>query len=121
MPYFNLETNVSLSEAAFQKLSKKLSSALSQTLSKPESKFMIRIDDGAKLSLGGGDEDYAMCSLHSVGTHNLERNNEVSGAVSNVLQESIGIKKENYYLFFYDISPGSVGLKGSTITTLTNF
>lgn len=113
MPYVEIVTNVELDQGAQRSLTKKVSALASSLLGKPEQWVMVRVQESACLSHGGGFEPAAFCRFMSIGL-DTGACAGLSGALCEVLDEQVSIPKDRVYIEFRELERELFGWNGGT-------
>lgn len=113
MPFFRLETNVSIKESDRQPLVEKTSKFISRIVGKPETYVMVLIHDGVSVSFAGSSEPAALVSLGSIGLQK-EQCASLSEQICNFLDSELGVPGHRTYIEFRDLERSMFGWDGRT-------
>jgi len=113
MPYFSIETNVSVDETSTRNLVRKTSAFIAELLGKPEPYVMISIKTGAHLVFGGSDEPAAFVRLKSIGLPQ-NRTAEFSEKISTFIEQKLEVPRNRTFIDFKDLERNLFGWNGKT-------
>ena len=109
MPAFSLETNVDVAAPLLSELITKITDIVAEVLEKPKAYVAVKISASCALSFGGTNAPAALCSLNSIGKINEEYNAKISERIGQLLEESLEIPGNRYYINFFDMERKNVG------------
>lgn len=112
MPQLRILTNQTLSDTTFEKISVAATKLLSEHLAKPESKFMIVLQDGLRMKFAGTQEPIAYLHLESIGFQ--EAPSDLAPVLCAFVEEHLGIPSDRTYVHFEDLDPTMYAWNGST-------
>ena len=113
MPYLKIQTNIPLTKKAEQNILRIASSLVSQELERAEEFVMIAVQPDTPMMLAGTDDPVAFLELKSIGLK-AARTKGLSKALSEMIEQHLGIPKDRVYAKFIDVKRGMWGWKGST-------
>lgn len=113
MPYFSIETNQAMDDAARQKLMKKTSQFVAELTGKPEQYVMIAVEPGTAMTFGGGKGPTAFVRLKSIGLP-TDRCAELSEKICDFIEEELGVPGERTFIDFNALDPNLFGWNGKT-------
>jgi phenylpyruvate tautomerase len=113
MPYFKIETNVSLDASAAKDFAGEMSSFACRLLGKPEKYMMVSFAHSVEVMFGGTAEPAAYVELKSIGL--LEANcKRYSKAICEFLESNLKIPPDRIYIDFKDIDASMFGWNKGT-------
>ena len=113
MPYLNIQTNADLVPEQQTKLLDQASQLVAGLLDKPESYVMVALQACVAMRFGGGDAPLAYLELKSLGLPRA-RTAELSAALSELIEQALGIPAARVYIEFSDPDRSMWGWNGGT-------
>ncbi|KAJ3081411.1 hypothetical protein HK102_002356 [Quaeritorhiza haematococci] len=113
MPTFDVSTNVVVADKeAFLKEATKFVAKLT---GKPESYICIKLADGLAMSFAGSTAPCADVRFTSLGTFsNDSKLKSYSAQIATLMEKSLGVPSDRFYVFFHDAPYSHLGYQGST-------
>lgn len=102
MPFFRIETNVSMEHSAARELAAKASDLAAKALGKPEQYVQAMVSPGAALLHGGTDAPAAAVSLFSIGLSESQCA-PLSETICAFLEQELSIPPDRVYINFKDL------------------
>ena len=113
MPYFGIETNVSVEKKIEQELLKKATVFMAVLLGKPESFVMVSMKYESALVFGGNNRPAAFVRLKSIGLPK-DRCMEFSKKICGFLQQELKIPSDRVFIDFTDLDGNMFGWNEKT-------
>lgn len=113
MPYFSIETNLTVDQASNQQLLKKSSAFIAELLGKPESYVMVSFQPETPLIFGGTDAPAAFVRLKSIGLPQ-DRCPELSETICRFIEQELGVPQDRVFIDFKDLARNMFGWNGKT-------
>ena len=113
MPLLKLQTSASLTDVQKQTLLTSLSQTVAQIIGKPEQYVMVTVES-VPMIMSGQVQDAAFVELRSIGGIGGAVNRQLSKALCEQLNASLGIDPVRIYLNFMDVPAADWGYNGST-------
>ena len=113
MPYFSIETNLSIDQASIQRLLKKTSAFIADLLGKPESYVMISLQPDTPLTFSGSEAPAAFVRLKSIGLPQ-DRCPEMSEKICRLIEQDLGVPQDRVFIDFKDLARSMFGWNGKT-------
>ena len=113
MPLIRLETDISMDKERKIDLAGKLSVIVSEKTCKPEKYEMASISS-CEILLSGESGSSALVQVMSIGGLNSSVNGSIAVAVSELLEETLGIPSDRIYITFTDVPGENWAWKGKT-------
>lgn len=114
MPLIQVFPSVDVPDSRVAALLGTLSSTLSRHLQKPESYVMTRLAPKAAMTFGGSSEPTCYAEVKNIGTMSPELTEKLSGELTRVLSESLGVPSQRIYIEFADSQAHLWGYDGAT-------
>lgn len=115
MPLIQLDTSCKLSSPEDKHtLAQALSRVAAQCIGKPEQYVMACVQDNVTMTLGGTTEACALVTVKSIGTLSRDVNQALTGEVSTVIKQALGIADDRIYCVFEERPATHWGWKRST-------
>lgn len=111
MPFFRIETNVSVDGA--DAVVKEMSALASELLGKPEAYVMAELDAEKNLIFGGSADPAAFVTLDSLGLPE-ERTAELSAAICDFLTDRLSVPADRVFIRFGNPERHMFGWNGGT-------
>lgn len=106
MPLIKIQTNIDVGAEKRLLLMNELSVALAELLDKPEAYVMIIIQDGLEMQLSGTVDPCVFMDVRQVGEISAEQVTNLSGKLSELVGNDIGVGAGRIYINFTDV-PGN--------------
>ena len=100
MPLIRIQTNIDVDAEKKLVLMNELSLAGAELLEKPESYMMVILDDGLEMQLSGTVDPCAFLEVRSVGEISDEQVTNLSGKLSELVGNIIGVGAGRIYINF---------------------
>ena len=113
MPLIRLETDINPGRESEIELAKKLASIVSEETGKPMKYVMVSINRSVIL-LSGESDGAALVQVMSIGGLNPSVNGNIAAAVSEALEETLGISSDRIYIIFSDVPGENWAWQGRT-------
>lgn len=113
MPLIRLETDISMNREKENNLAGRLSAIISEKTCKPAKYVMVSISRSGIL-LSGEPGSAALVQVMSIGGLNSSVNGSIAVAVSELLEETLGISSDRIYITFTDMPGENWAWKGKT-------
>jgi phenylpyruvate tautomerase len=113
MPYFKIETNVSLDASAAKDFVREASSFACRLLGKPEKYMMASVRHSPALMFGGAADPAAYVELKSIGLLEIDCK-RYSKAICEFLESNLKIPPDRIYIDFKDIDARMFGWNRTT-------
>jgi len=113
MPYVKIQSNKTIDEPTGKALLSKVSRLTAEGLGKPESYVMVALEPTVPMIFAGTDEPLAFLELKSIGLPE-SKTSELSSALCNAMEETLGINKDRVYIEFSDAPRKMWGFNGGT-------
>lgn len=113
MPLIRLETDISLDKEKEIDLAGKLSEIVSEEIGKPAKYVMVSISSSGIL-MSGEPGSAALVQVMSIGGLDSSVNGSIAAAVSELLEEILGIPSDRIYITFFDIPGENWAWQGRT-------
>jgi phenylpyruvate tautomerase PptA (4-oxalocrotonate tautomerase family) len=113
MPYLTIQTNLPLSKRAERTVLKTASALVARELRKPEQFVMLALQDDTPMLFAGTDDPVAFLELKAVDLP-AHKTKKLSEALSDLIEEHLGIPPSRVYVKFIDVRRGMWGWKGDT-------
>ena len=104
MPLIRLETDISMDKERKIDLARRLSAIVSEEIGKP-AKYVMASISSCGILMSGEPDRAALVQVMSIGGLNSSVNGSIAVAVSEVLEETLGIPSDRLYIIFSDV-PG---------------
>ena len=114
MPYFRIETNRQIDDAANSALMKKATGFLAEMMGKPEHVIMVTIRPDKPYMFAGTGDPTAFVQIKAVGLKK-DKCPEYSSQVCNFIEAEIDVPKDRVFVEFTDIDPTVFGFNGDTL------
>jgi len=111
MPYLKFQTNKQLENE--EDIITKVSKLVARELEKSEEYVMVAVEPNVKMSFGGSFEPTVFIQLKSIGLPE-SKTKQISAALSNLMEEELGIPNDHVYIEFTDVKRTFWGYNGST-------
>ena len=102
MPFFKIETNITLDETTQQAFLKKMTDFAVELLSKPQQYVMVSLHSDVSMMFGGSSEPTAYIELKSIGLPK-ERCDEFAKSVCEFTESELGLPPQRIFIDFWDI------------------
>ena len=113
MPLAKIEVSVEIEETKKQEILSAVSGAIATVTGKPESYVMVTLQESV-IMMGGEQKSSAFVDIRGIGGLDPSTNGELSGAVCNILLDSLGIPGDCVYINFTDIAACNWGYDSRT-------
>lgn len=113
MPLIRLETDINPGNESKIELAEKLASIVSEETGKPTEYVMVSINQ-SNILISGESDNAALVQIMSIGGLNLSVNGSIAAAVSEVLEETLGISSDRIYIIFSDVPGENWAWQGRT-------
>lgn len=114
MPYFSIETNRQIDDAANLNLMKKATGFLAEMMGKPEHVIMVTVKPGKPYVFGGTDDPTAFVQIKAVGLKK-DKCTDYSKQVCDFLEAEINVPADRVFIEYIDIDPTIFGFNGNTL------
>jgi phenylpyruvate tautomerase PptA (4-oxalocrotonate tautomerase family) len=113
MPYVNCIIAKELSHDDMEKLKIHIGDLINEMPGKSEEWLFVRFCDKEKLYFKGDkQENAAIIEVKLFGAQEIKYKDRFTSKVSELLEDELGIDKENIYVVFYEIEDGNWGWNG---------
>ncbi len=113
MPYFHVQTNISIPEDRADGFLTEASKRLAEKLGKPERYVMVDLTAGTHLRFSGNKEPAAYVELKSIGLSEAQTQ-PLASFVCSFLEEQLNIPASRVYIEFINIPGKFWGWNGGT-------
>lgn len=114
MPMIHVQTSIAIDEEKQTNLMNNLSSAVAELLEKPESYMMVILDAESTMIMSGTPEPAAFIEVRSVGSISEQEAKNLSGKISEIVGQEIGVGAGRIYLNFQGVPGVMWGFDGRT-------
>lgn len=114
MPMIRIQTSVAVNEEKQDNLMNTLSTAVAELLGKPESYVMIILEPETTMMMSGTPEPAALVEVRSVGTISEQEAKNLSGKISEIIGQEVGVGAGRIYLNFQSVPGVMWGFDGRT-------
>ncbi len=105
MPFINMKTNINISKEKEVAMKQKLGKDIELIPGKNENGLMISFEDQCSLYFRGeSDKAIAFVEVNILGSADKSAYNNLTAAISNMLNEELGITPDQVYVKFEEIS-----------------
>jgi len=105
MPYINTKTNIMISQEKEVAIKKKLGKAIELIPGKSENWLMVSFEDQCSLYFKGeSDKAIAFVEVKIFGSSSGSTYDKLTGAITNILNEELGIKPNQVYVKYEEVS-----------------
>ncbi|XP_045172313.2 macrophage migration inhibitory factor homolog [Mercenaria mercenaria] len=112
MPTFNVFVSIKKEDVPDNFLTE-ASAFIAKLLGKPESYVTVRVVPDQMMCHGGSTEPCGSVQLMSLGSLG-PKNKDHSAEIGKFLEEKLKIKKDRFYITFFDIARNDCGYSGTT-------
>ncbi len=116
MPLIRIQTSIDVDDEKKAKLMADVSTAGAELLGKPESYMMVVVEDCVDMQLSGNSDPCALLDVRSVGKITEEQARNLSGKLSEITGNSIGVGAGRIYLNFTGVPGDMWGFDGKTFS-----
>lgn len=95
-----------------------LTKAASESIGKPSERFVVLVNFGVALSSANSTSPAVFGEVRSIGYIGGDKNADISGALSKVLHDHLGVAPTRTILNFQDVAASDWGARGSTVAAL---
>lgn len=113
MPYFHVQTNITIPEEQADSFLTEASKQLAEELGKPERYVMVDLTSGTNLRFSGSKEPAAYVELKSIGLSEAQTQ-PLAGFVCGLLEDQLNIPSSRVYIEFINIPGKFWGWNGGT-------
>lgn len=106
MPMIRIQTNIAVDAEKKLVLMNEVSVAGAELLDKPEAYMMVILDDNLEMQLSGTVDPCAFLEVRSIGEMTAEQITNLSGKLSELVGNNIGVGAGRIYINFTDM-PGT--------------
>nr|AKN56918.1 macrophage migration inhibitory factor [Meretrix meretrix] len=113
MPTFNIFVSIPASEIPGDFIGE-ASKFIAKQLGKPESYVTVRVVPDQMMCHGGSRDPCGSVQVMSLGALGPQKNKDHSCAIGEFLEKKLNIKKDRFYITFFDIARTDCGYGGTT-------
>lgn len=114
MPLIRITTSIDIDAEKKAKLISEISVAGAELLDKPETYMMITVEDGVEMQLSGTSDPCVLLDVRSAGEITEEQAANLSGKLSELTGNCIGVGAGRIYLNFTSVPGNMWGFDGKT-------